>query len=88
MSFLEFDKKMYVMCSLISKYFEADVFCYEKQKKNEVLVDNTIKKMLPVFLLCLMMFDNESILKSNSFGGFDGFDGIDLNYDIYIPELD
>ena len=24
---------------------------YEKQKKNEVLVDNTIKKMLPVFLL-------------------------------------
>ena len=68
---------------------------YEKQKKNEVLVDNTIKKMLPVFLLCLMMFDNESILKSNSFGGFGGFDGIpdlnvvpDLTYDIYIPELD
>ena len=57
-----------------------------------------MKKMLPVFLLCLMMFDNESILKSNSFGGVDGFDGIpnlndlnvvpDLNYDIYIPELD
>ena len=33
MSYLEFDKKMFVTCSLISKYFEADVFCYEKQNK-------------------------------------------------------
>jgi hypothetical protein len=47
MSFLEFDKKMYVMCSLISKYFEADVFCYEKENKigykllnkNEMVLD-------------------------------------------------
>ena len=72
---------------------------YEKQKKTDVLVENTMKKMLPIFLLCMMMFDNESILKSKSFGNFDNFDSYDngipnlnsvpdLNYDVYIPELD
>jgi len=73
---------------------------YEKQKKTEILVDNTMKKMLPVFLLCLMMYDNESILNSKSFGGIsknpdDILTGIpnlnivpDLIYDVYIPELD
>ena len=72
---------------------------YEKQKKTDVLVENTMKKMLPIFLLCMMMFDNESILKSKSFGSFDNFDSYDngipnlssvpdLNYDVYIPELD
>jgi hypothetical protein len=73
---------------------------YEKQKKTEILVDNTMKKMQPVFLLCLMMYDNESILNSKSFGGIsknpdDILTGIpnlnivpDLIYDVYIPELD
>ena len=75
---------------------------YEKQKKTEVLVENTMQKMLPVFLLCMMMVDNESILKSNSFGNFCSFGNNndilngtpnlnsvpDLNYDVYIPELD
>ena len=37
---------------------------YEKQKKTDTLVNNTIINMLPIFLLCLMMFDKESILKS------------------------
>ena len=67
---------------------------YEKHKKTEILVDNTMKKMLPVFLLCLMMYDNESILNSKSFGGInknpdDILTGLpNLNYDVYIPELD
>jgi hypothetical protein len=73
---------------------------YEKQKKTEILVDNTMKKMLPVFLLCLMMYDNESILNSKSFGGIsknpdnilNGLPNLnivpDLNYDVYIPGLD
>ena len=67
---------------------------YEKHKKTEILVDNTMKKMLPVFLLCLMMYDNESILNSKSFGGISKnpdnmLTGLpNLNYDVYIPELD
>jgi len=70
---------------------------YEKQKKNDVLVKNTITKMLPLFLLYLMMYDNESILNSKTFGKNDEetLNGIpnlnivsDLNYDVYIPELD
>ena len=67
---------------------------YEKHKKTEILVDNTMKKMLPVFLLCLMLYDNESILNSKSFGGInknpdDILTGLpNLNYDVYIPELD
>ena len=70
---------------------------YEKQKKIDVLVKNTITKMLPLFLLYLMLYDNESILNSKTFGKNDEeiLNGIpnlnivpDLNYDVYIPELD
>ena len=79
---------------------------YEKQKKTDLLVDTTLTKMLPIFLLCLMMFDKESILNFNSFGKnsskidetLNGLPNMtmtmamnslpDLNYDIYIPELD
>lgn len=70
---------------------------FEKQKKTDILVKNTIAKMLPLFLLYLMMYDNESILNSKTFGKNDEeiLNGIpnlnivpDLNYDVYIPELD
>jgi len=73
---------------------------YEKQKKTDILVDNTITKMIPIFLLCLMMFDKESILKSKTFGNNinDSNDNdnnndvnnflSDLKYNVYIPELD
>ena len=70
---------------------------YEKQKKTDVLVKNTIAKMLPLFLLYLMMCDNESILNSKTFGKnndeiLNGIPNLnivpDLNYDVYIPELD
>ena len=57
-----------------SKYIEAQILKneeqFEKQKKTEVLVENTMQKMMPVFLLCMMMYDNESVLKSNSFCNF------------------
>ena len=70
---------------------------FEKQKKTDILVKNTIAKMLPLFLLYLMLYDNESILNSKTFGKNDEeiLNGIpnlnivpDLNYDVYIPELD
>jgi hypothetical protein len=62
---------------------------YEKQKKTDVLVENTMKKMLPIFLLCMMMFDNESILKSKSFGNVDSVDSFGNvdSFDNGIPNL-
>ena len=40
---------------------------FDKKIKTDKLVDKTLKKMLPFFLLCLMMIDNESILNSKTF---------------------
>ena len=38
---------------------------YEMQKKTDNLVDNTLSKMLPLFLLCMMMLDNKTTNISN-----------------------
>ena len=37
-------------------------------KKIDSLVDNTLCNMMPLFLLCLMIADKDSILNSNGFG--------------------
>ena len=47
---------------------DIDVEQNEKDIKVDKIVDNTIVKMMPLFLLCLMMVDNESILHSSTFG--------------------
>lgn len=41
---------------------------YEEIKQTDKLIDTTINKMLPLFMLCLMMIDKNSILNSNRFG--------------------
>jgi len=77
--------------------FDPSELEYEKQKKTDLLVKNTLTRMLPIFLLYLMLYDNESILNSKTFGknNDETLNGIpnlniipELNYDVYNPELD
>ena len=80
-------------------YFEKEK---EKEKKNDVLVNNTVKRMLPYLFLYLMLIDKESILNSSSFGnnniddklnGCPNINNNDINNinklnNMYIPDLD
>lgn len=75
------------------EYNNEDIYM---ENKNKVLINNTVKNMMPYLFLYLMLIDKESILNSSSFYSkkndnsneiLNGYPYLKTN-NIYIPELD
>jgi len=75
------------------EYNNEDIYM---ENKNKVLINNTVKNMMPYLFLYLMLIDKESILNSSSFYSkkndnsneiLNGYPYLKTN-NIYIPDLD